>query len=123
MAFQNNPSPTSKFNLDKAKLEFASFLIEATDKKLLKDQDINFYMKANKLDTLLARELKASYVPSKSIRLKISKDVYSNNPVKILQTFKTHLSNNELDTSKTISPYCSSDFIQGTMENGGICVE
>lgn len=33
MAFQNNPSPTSKLKLDKAKLEFDLFLTESADKK------------------------------------------------------------------------------------------
>lgn len=50
-------------------------------------------MKSNKLDTFLALVLpKVDYTP-KPVRLKLSKDTYSSNPLKILKEFHRQLSN------------------------------
>lgn len=99
MAFQQNSSPSSRVNLDKAKLEF-----DSADKIIRKSKH-NFYMNANKPNMLLAQTLKSCHISSKPIRLRLSRDVYTINLMKILQKFKTQLkslysSDKELDQSK-----------------------
>lgn len=88
--YQNNPTSSNKTNLDKARLEFDLFLTESADKTLRRSRH-NFYIKANKPDSPMARMLASLHKPFKPIRLKISRDTFSSNPIKILKKFKTHL--------------------------------
>lgn len=87
---QSNPTPVTKLELDKARLNLDLFLSESVEKMLCKSKHI-FYLKANKPDTLLARALKKRNRSFKLIRLKLSHDTFTSNPVKILHTFQKHL--------------------------------
>lgn len=85
--FQSNPTSVTRLQLDKARLDLDLFLSDSAD-KILSTSRHRFYCRANKFDTLLARTLQNLDRPSKPIRLKLSWDTYSRNPVKILHTFQ-----------------------------------
>lgn len=71
--FESNPNPKTKSHLDKAHLDLNLFLSDSADKMLCKSRHL-FYVKANKLNTLLVRALNKLNHPSKPIRLKLSQD-------------------------------------------------
>lgn len=89
--FQDNPSSISKARLEKARLEYDLFLTENADKSLRRSRHA-FYMKSNKPNAFLARALNSQFKQTKPIRLKITKDNYTCNPVKIVNKFRSHLS-------------------------------
>lgn len=90
LAFQNNPNPITKSELEKARLEYDLFLTESTDKILRRSRHA-FYMKSNKPGTYLAGALKTTNKSFKPIKLKISKNIYTSNPLKIVHKFRSHL--------------------------------
>lgn len=89
--FQNNATSTAKIQLEKNRLEYDLFLTESADKSLRRSKHA-FYMKSNKPNTLLASALKSIDKQSKSIRLKLSNNNYTSNPLKIVPKFCTYLS-------------------------------
>lgn len=90
ISFQDNPSLVTKSHLDKARLAYDLFLTESVDKSF-KHSRRNYFMKSNKSGTNLAYTLNSLNKSFKPIRLKLSKDVYMSNPVKIVQKFHSHL--------------------------------
>lgn len=72
------------------RIEYDLFLMETAD-KTYKCTRHNFYTKTNKPGTYLARALNSINKSFKPIRLKVSKDNYTSNPIKTVHKFKTHL--------------------------------
>lgn len=66
------------------------FLTESAEKILHKTKH-TFYMQANKPNTFLALALQKTNYILKPIRLKLVKDIYTSNPLKILNEFKKNL--------------------------------
>lgn len=100
VAFQNNPNQKGKIRLEKARLEYNLFLTESADKSLRKTKHM-FYKNSNKPSTLMARALKSINKSYKPIRLKIADNVYTSNPLKIVQKFSSHLKTLYTETNKT----------------------
>lgn len=66
--------------------------LKSQAKKIIQRSWNTFYIKANKPDTLLALSLWRLDLEWKLVRLKLVKDVYSINPLKVLHKFKQYLS-------------------------------
>lgn len=71
-------------------MEYDLFLTESADKSLHRSKHA-FYIKSNKPNTFLAHALKSIDKQSRPIRLKLSNNTYTSNPLKIVQKFHTHL--------------------------------
>lgn len=87
--FQSSPNANST-KLERARLDLDLFLTDLANKLIRKRQHIQ-YLKANKPDTLMARILKNSQHNQTPIKLKISREAYTSNPVKILEIFRSNL--------------------------------
>lgn len=90
ISFQESPSLNTKNKLEKTRLEYDLFLTESIDKSFNRSKH-NFYTKYNKPGTYLARALKSVNKSFKPICLKLSKNNYTSNPVKIVHKFHSHL--------------------------------
>lgn len=119
-SFQSNPNSSAKTRLDKARMEYDLFLTKSADKAIHRTKH-NFYVKSNKHGTLLAKALKSINKSFKPIKLKLANNVYTSNPQKIVQKFKSHLKDlytetNIFDTKEADSFFSQINIPQMTEE-------
>lgn len=82
----------AKNKLEKARLEYDLFLTDSADKTLHRSRHV-FYIESNKPGNYLARALNSINKSFKPIKLKLAKNIYTSNPLKIVQKFGSHLTN------------------------------
>lgn len=91
LQFQTSPTEAHKRTLDKIKLELDILLAETADKSIRRSNH-TIYTKANKPDTFLALRLRRPDRVRAPIRLRLSKDNVTSNPIKVLSEFRRRLS-------------------------------
>ncbi|XP_068098327.1 potassium-transporting ATPase alpha chain 2-like [Hyperolius riggenbachi] len=88
--FHNSPSPSNKPDLLAAETALNLSLTDVAEKHLASTK-FQFYLKANKPDTLLANRLRHSDPSYKPITLQTGQNLTTSNPQKIVEIFRQNL--------------------------------
>lgn len=90
LQFQSFPTKSHRLVMEKTKSELDLLLVEHADKAICRSGH-TIYTKANKLDTFLAMHLRQPDRTHNPIRLKLTKDSHTSNPIRVLSEFRKQL--------------------------------